>query len=223
MDNNSFFSIHDLSTNVEKFNQLTIGTFRLLAKVFTVASLVIWAVSPLVCLFDRVSGAARDIFCLLAFFSLLILLVGYRNLKHWHFPLLAVFAAAFGGFTCLFAGPYVLCFTVPSALVCCLVLLLNKVQRQATIGLICSVVVLFTVALIFAILPPMANGLFLAATSSIHLMLFFVLMAFDLKVISRKNLPADWYMATNKNVVFLIIGHCLLANLILIAGFIIAG
>lgn len=223
MDNNSFFSIRDLSTDVEKFNQLTIGTFRLLAKVFIMASLVIWAVSPLVCLFDRVTGVMHDIFCFLAFFSLLILLVGYRNLKRWHFPLLAVFATAFGGFTCLLAGPYVLCFTVPSALVCSLVVLLNKVQRKVTIGLVCSVVVLFIVALIFVILPPMANGLFLAATSSIHLVLFFVLMAFDLKVISRKTLPADWYMATNKNVIFLVIGHCLLANLVLLTGFIVAG
>ena len=124
MDKNAFFSVSDLNTDREKANDLSVYAFKVLFKIFAAASLVMWALTPLVCFFDRTTDAIRDVLCFVSIISFLILLIGHRNVRRWHFPLLLTFTVAFGGFTCLLAGPATLAFTVPSAVACGLVTLL---------------------------------------------------------------------------------------------------
>lgn len=104
MDKNAFFSVSDLNTDREKANDLSVYAFKVLFKIFAAASLVMWALTPLVCFFDRTTDAIRDVLCFVSIISFLILLIGHRNVRRWHFPLLLTFTVAFGGFTCLLAG-----------------------------------------------------------------------------------------------------------------------
>ena len=63
MDKNAFFSVSDLNTDREKANDLSVYAFKVLFKIFAAASLVMWALTPLVCFFDRTTDAIRDVLC----------------------------------------------------------------------------------------------------------------------------------------------------------------
>ena len=123
MDKNAFFSVSDLNTDREKANDLSVYAFKVLFKIFAAASLVMWALTPLVCFFDRTTDAIRDVLCFVSIISFLILLLGHRNVRRWHFPLLLTFAHTLGRervFTRLVTGIALLEEDYPEAdLACC--------------------------------------------------------------------------------------------------------
>ena len=224
MDKNAFFSVSDLNTDREKANDLSVYAFKVLFKIFAAALLVMWALTPLVCFFDRTTDAIRDVLCFVSIISFLILLIGHRNVRRWHFPLLLTFTVAFGGFTCLLAGPATLAFTVPSAVACGLVTLLCRRKHQMIPRVACFGISVLTALLVFPVATHFDNGLFLPVAATVHLLLFTTLVTTVLTLVSRRpSLFKKRGLSSKTNVTFLVVGHVFLANVVLSAGFLIAG
>ena len=80
------------------------------------------------------------------------------------------------------------------------------------------------------VIAPLAYGLiwklsespFLANVFLIHFVAFVASILFAFKVVTRKSSP-DWDRASKETPTFLIIAHLLLAKIIFLTGFIIAG
>lgn len=224
MDKNAFFSVSELNTDREKANDLSVYAFKVLFKIFAAASLVMWALTPLVCFFDRITDAVRDVLCFASIISFLILLIGHRNVRSWHFPLLLAFTVAFGGFTCLLIGPAVLAFTVPSAVTCGIIALLCRRERKMISRAACFGISALVALLIFPAAMRAGEGLFLPVTAALHLLLFTALAIAVLTLVSRRPVPPrNRGLSSKTNLTFLVIGHVFLANAVLIAGFLIAG
>ena len=84
MDKNAFFSVSDLNTDREKANDLSVYAFKVLFKIFAAASLVMWALTPLVCFFDRTTDAIRDVLCFGDIFGVHGLVIFYdETLQKW--------------------------------------------------------------------------------------------------------------------------------------------
>ena len=209
MDKNAFFSVSDLNTDREKANDLSVYAFKVLFKIFAAASLVMWALTPLVCFFDRTTDAIRDVLCFVSIISFLILLIGHRNVRRWHFPLLLTFTVAFGGFTCLLAG---------------LVTLLCRRKHQMIPRAACFGISVLTALLVFPVATHFDNGLFLPVAATVHLLLFTTLVTTVLTLVSRRpSLFKKRGLSSKTNVTFLVVGHVFLANVVLAAGFLITG
>ena len=205
MDKNAFFSVSDLNTDREKANDLSVYAFKVLFKIFA-------------------TDAIRDVLCFVSIISFLILLIGHRNVRRWHFPLLLTFTVAFGGFTCLLAGPATLAFTVPSAVACGLVTLLCRRKHQMIPRAACFGISVLTALLVFPVATHFDNGLFLPVAATVHLLLFTTLVTTVLTLVSRRpSLFKKRGLSSKTNVTFLVVGHVFLANVVLAAGFLITG
>ena len=192
MDKNAFFSVSDLNTDREKANDLSVYAFKVLFKIFAAASLVMWALTPLVCFFDRTTDAIRDVLCFVSIISFLILLT--------------------------------LAFTVPSAVSCGLVTLLCRRKHQMIPRAACFGISVLTALLVFPVATHFDNGLFLPVAATVHLLLFTTLVTTVLTLVSRRpSLFKKRGLSSKTNVTFLVVGHVFLANVVLAAGFLIAG
>lgn len=218
MDKNSFFSASELSTDREKANKLSVYTFKVLFRIFTVASLIMWGAAPVIRHFDQIADAMRSVFCFLSFISFLMLLVGYRNVRRWYFPLRIFFVFTFGSFIYLMLSTTALYFTIPSAVVCGLVLLLSRqCRRMPSIISLCGIVIL-TAAAIIPIGICLSKKM-LGFSASIHLLIFMGLVMIVLKGSSYGRHPYE--RLAKENVFFLIISHITLASFILISALVI--
>ncbi len=88
----------------------------------------------------------------------------------------------------------------------------------------CFGISVLTALLVFPVATHFDNGLFLPVAATVHLLLFTTLVTTVLTLVSRRpSLFKKRGLSSKTNVTFLVVGHVFLANVVLAAGFLIAG
>lgn len=219
---NSLFSAAELNSAVESATQFEMHTFKMLLAVFTLASIVIAAFSPMVCLFDQTVSILKDLFGFAAVFCFMVLMIGYKNTKKLHLILTLIFAFSFGALSCLLVGKTILAFTVPTAVLSAVIILTGKLRHGIYTTKDGALILCFLAPITFVCVYLTAS-LFMACVSTLHLLMFFSVIAFSFKTAIAKQPMYGWGTISKLTPTFLIITHLLLANIVLISGFIIVG
>lgn len=219
---NSLFSAAELNSAVESATQFEMHTFKVLLSVFAIASVAIAAFSPMVCIFDTTVSILKDLFGFASVFCFIILLIGYRNTRKLHLILTLIFAFSFGALSCLMVGKVILIFTLPTIILSAAIIIIRQIRHEtyATRDGIWVLCILTPVTFISVYL---AVSLFTACVATIHLIAFFSIIAFAFKTAISKQPEYGWEVISKITPVLLIIAHLLLANIVLIFGFVIVG
>lgn len=173
MKTTSFFNARLLNDSAENLNDLKLRTYTLLCKVFIAVSVIVWLVSLLIPPHAGAKEICCDILLLISFFSLVLTLIGYKNIRRWNFKLMLTFTIAFGTVACLLLGTTMLVFTVPAAVFCFCAALACRLWHNGKVAhLIVPAAMIIIIFLLFAVLTYNVNGVFLASVAAAHLLLF---------------------------------------------------
>lgn len=192
MKTTPFFNASLLNDDMENLNDLKLRSYTLLSKVFAAVSVIAWLIGLLIPFYTEVKEICFDFLLLICFFSLVLTLIGYRNLRRWNFKLMLAFTISFGMIACLLLGTAMLAFTVPAAVFCFFAALACRLWRNKKVApLIAPAAMTIIILLLFAVLTYNVNGIFLASIAAVHLLLFWLLTVLFFKLQANKQIIAD--------------------------------